>query len=230
MLSISVASVLNDVRVFLNDTNQTYFNNTVLAGPFRIAYRDLRDELFDNQIRVTGETSEAIEITTSMRDIGGPTGPALPTNFVVPVLLWERESGSDADYFLMNEVRTLPKSSVLTAYLQWWTYQNQIIKFLGATTDRQVKIDYIANTLGFPEAPEDRLNVFNCASFLAYRTAGLAAEFQGENAERAASLNANAQGAIDKLINLDVKNQQSMPVRRRPFMANYKRSGGNWPI
>jgi 3-dehydroquinate dehydratase len=162
-----------------------------------------------------------------MTDIGGSTGPALPSTLIVPITLWERLSGTTVDYSRMTPCRTLPKTEVITEYLQYWSYQKQIIKFLGATSDREVKIDYLADNFSVAEDASDRINLFNAKSFLSYRTAALAADFQGENEERATKLNANAQNALDKLLNLDIKNQQNMPARRRPFRASWKSRGIN---
>lgn len=226
MLSISVVSVLDRARFFLNDVNATLFTNDNLLFPFGVAYDDLKEELYDNNIQITSEVSKEYTITTAMKDIGGNTGPALPTNLVVPVTLWERLDGSNDDFTMMSQCRRLPKTDVITGYLQYWAYERQIIKFLGANTNRNVKVDYTGDTLTFITSVNSRINLFNAKSFLSYRTAGLAAQFYGENDTRADTLNGNATLALDKLLNTDIKNQQSMPVRRKPFMANYKRTGG----
>lgn len=226
MLSISVSSILERARFFLNDQNIQYFTNAILSEPFKTAYDDLREECYDNDIRIIAEVSAALEVEAEITDIGGPTGPALPIDFVVPVTLWERPNGTTIDYARMSPFRTLPKVTTLTNYLMYWSYRKQYIEFIGANQDIDVKIDYIGNTLGFPDDAEDRINMFNAKSFLSYRTAALAAQYQGENEERAQGLNSNARQALDKLLNTDIKNQQSMPVRRRPFMASLKRLGG----
>lgn len=226
MLSISVKEVLDRSRFFLNDVNATFFTDDNIFAAFKVAYDDLKEELYDNNVQITNELSQEYTITTDMRDIGGPTGPPLPINLVVPVNLWERQAGTDDDFTLMSQRRYLPKTNVLTAYLQYWSYRKQIIQFLGANQNREVKVDYVGDTLTFVTSVNSQLNLFNCKSFLAYRTGALTAEYMGENSTRADKLNANATSAMDKLINTDVKNQQSMPVRRRPFMANYKRNGG----
>ena len=226
MLSISVKDVLDRARFYLNDLNATMFTDGNLFHAFKPAYDDLKEELYDHNIQITNAESEEYVITTDMRDIGGPTGPALPANLVVPMEVWERLAGTDDDYSLMGQRRYLPKTSVLSAYLQYWSYRKQYIEFLGATTNRDVKIDYVGDTLTFTTSEDSRINLFNAKSFLSYRTGALAAEFFGEDEARAEKLNNNAGKALDKLLNTDIKNQQSMPVRRRPFMARYKRTGG----
>lgn len=225
MLSIPVFSVLDRAAFHLNDVNRTYWTNAILLEPFKNAYDDFKEELIDADIRIMGEVSAALIVTTAMMDIGGPTGPALPSNFVVPITLWERLSGTSNSYDMMAPFKTLPKTEVLTSSLMYWSFRKQFIQFIGATTNRDVKIDYIGDTLSVAEDENDRINAFNAKSFLAYRTAALASEFQGEDEERAAKLNSNAQNALDKLLNTDIKNQQNMPVRRRPFRAAYRSLG-----
>lgn len=227
MLSISVSSVLDRSRFFLNDVGAQIYTNTVLIEPFKVAYDDLKEECYNNDIAVTGEVSKAIVIAIGKTDIGGPTGPALPIDLVVPVTLWERLQGTVNDYVLMGQYRLLPKIGEWASQdLCYWSWHKQYIHFLGAMTTREVKIDYVADTFTIGDKPEGQINVFSAKSFLSYRTAALAAEYNGENTERATSLNNNAQMALDKFLNINVKNEQSMPVRRRPFMSRYKASRG----
>lgn len=226
MLSISVASVLDRAAFFLNDTQRQLFTNAVLIEPFKVAYDDLKEECYNSDIAITGDVSEAFVINIGVTDIGGPSGPALPSNLIVPVALWERDSGTNNDYTLMGQYRELPKTEVQTQWLMYWSYMKQYIQFIAATTARDVKIDFVADNFTIGDTPQGQLNMFTSKSFLSYRTAALAAEWTGENKERADALNGNAQSALDKLININVKNEQSMSVRRRPFMSRYKANGG----
>lgn len=224
MLSIQVTAVLDRSRFFLNDVNGRLFTNAVLIEPFKVAYDDLKEELYDYNIAVTSETSKALTINTGITDIGGPTGPALPRDIIVPTRCWERLAGTSDDYSEMGQFRELPKTSMVSNDLMYWSYRNQYIQFIGASTDRDVKIDYIGDTLSLANAPEGVVNLIQAISFLAYRTGSLAADFIGEDADRAQKLGSNATNALDKLLNVQVKNEQSMPVRRRPFMSQYKRN------
>jgi hypothetical protein len=229
MNSVSVGSVFDRARFFLNDQNIQLYSNAVLAEAFRTAYDDLKEECYNNSLRFVGEVSVALDIDEGMTDIGGDTGPALPINLVVPITLWERPANTDVNYVRMTGVRNLPKTEVIINYLQYWSFNKQIIEFLGANQDQQVKIDYLGDTFGIIRNPEDRLNLFNAKTFLSYRTAALASQFQGENESRADKLNGNARVALDNFLNTDIKNQQNMPVRRRPFRAAWKLFGrSNW--
>lgn len=217
MLQIQVSSVLDRAAFFLNDVNRAYFTNSVLIDPFVAAYDDLREALMDNNVALLDSTSEEYTIALGVTNIGGPGGPPLPTDFIAPYAVWERLAGSTNDYDILEKRQFLPKTSVLTNALTYWAYSKQIIKFIGANTPRNVKIDYIANNLSIAEDPEEMINVFIAKSFLSYRTAALAAEYLGENPDRATTLNGNASRSIETIINTDVKNRQNIQTIRRPF-------------
>lgn len=223
---VTAGSVFNNARFFLNDTGASIYTDTALREPLNVAINDLRTELQDNDISVTSDTSAAIEILSGVTDIGGDTGPALPNDFLVPIQLWEKIANVDMDYLMMDKRDFLPKTWALTSFLQVWTYQNQIIKFLGANGNVDVKIDYRANRIFDVLNSNTQINVINAGSFLGFQTAGYAAEFIGENVGRAQSLYAKAADNLEKLMNLDIKNKQNQITRKRPFMAAYKSRGG----
>lgn len=162
-----------------------------------------------------------------MTDIGGPTGPLLPTDLEEPQEVWERIAGTSTDYIKMTRKDILPKTDIKTAYLEVWAYKGGYIQFLGATGTVEVKIDYVAEPFkGIIDQNSVILYQYERADhFLAFRTAALCAEFIGENPERAASLNAQAQSEMDVILSISIKNQQTAGVRRRPFRGGWKRRG-----
>ena len=224
---ITVANILERAAFFLNDTNRYLFTDEKLLPAFNIALDDLKEEFEDYGISLANQTSSAITITAGETEIGGPNGPALPNDFMVAINLYERSSGTEQDFLKMRKVDFLPKTEVLTGFLIYWTYQNQIIKFLGATADVEVKMDYVANRLVDADTPEAIVVVKNAKSYLSYRTAALAARYSGENETRADSLDGEARRSIDQLLNLDIKQKQNQVTRRLPFRAGFK-SRGYW--
>jgi hypothetical protein len=225
MLSISVSDVLDRAAFYLNDTARNYYTNTVLLEPFKAAYDDLRETLADNGIAIMNDTSAVLTVNAGVTDIGGDTGPKLPINLMVPLSLYERTSGTNNDFALMERRAFLPVITVTTAYLKYWAYQKQVIQLLGATGAVDVKINFIGDNITFADRPEDRINLFNAKSFLSYRTGALAAKFIGEDDERANTLNGEAGRAIELLMGIDIKSQQSTGVVRRPFRGAWKRTG-----
>lgn len=225
LIPATASAIFNRARFFLNDRAANIYNDTVLIEPLNASIDDLREELQDNDASLVQETSAAISIPAGVTSIGGGGSP-LPNDLLVPVALWERTAGTTNDYMQMQKRHPLPKTQTITAFLIYWNYQNQVIKFLGATSDLEVKIDYIANRLFDTVSASSQVDMKQALSFLGTMTAGYAAEFIGENKSRADSLYQRAGRALELVINLDVKNKQNQPHRRRPFMANYKRRGG----
>ena len=220
-----VSDVLLTSATLLNDSAQASFTNAVLFPYLKIAWDELREILEEHNIEITNAVSDALSIVVGVVDIGGNTGPPLPQNLVEIQALHERTSGTSEDYILMVKRTTLPKVVTLTNQLVWWAYEGQKIKFVGANVDRQVKIDYISNGLPDLEAVSSPITLINAKTALEFRTAGLAAEFIGENPTRADSLNNNASGALERALNINIKSEQSIITRRRPFRANYIRRG-----
>lgn len=224
-LPVKAGMIFDQARFFLNDTDAAVYTDTVLLPALKAAYEDLQLEVEDNNIPISNITSEPITITAGVTNIGGPGGPALPTDLVEIVEIYERLAGTTNDYIMMRRRNFLPKTEFQTTYLEVYTWQDQMIKFIGATGDIQVKIDYVGSTLGSIVDKNSQIRLYNCAAYLWYRTAAMAAMYIGENKTRADELNAEALRAIETMESIEIKNQQSNPVRRRPFMSAYKQRG-----
>lgn len=231
MIPIKAGAILDQARFFLNDTQGAVFTNEVLMPALIAANTDLQLECQDNDIPFNNRTSVAITVPAGIKDIGGSTGPALPADLVEIVEMYERVGGTDNDYLLMSRRNFLPKTEQESNYLQVYSWQGQEIKLLGATTDIQVKIDYIGYAPAQIVDENSLIILYNAMSFLWFRTAAHAAEFIGEDKERAVSLNQQAVRCIETMENIQIKHAQSVPIRRRPFMSSYKQkgwSGSNW--
>lgn len=225
MEPVKVGDVYDMARACMNDTIGMQYTNTVLEPYFRIAYDDLKMICEDNNLPFGNQTSAPITVTAGVIDIGGDTGPALPADMIDLIELYERISGTDNDYQMMRNMRFLPKTEQRTMFLEVYAWQNNVIKFIGALSDIQVKIDYVANKLGKLVNENTLITLYNSKNFLGFATASYAARYIGENPTRADSLAGDAGNALEKMENIPVKSQQNMPVRRKPFMANYRQRG-----
>ena len=222
---IKAGEIFNRARFCLNDVNATSFTDSVLLPALKFAYEDLKLECEDNNIPFTNITSSAITVSAGVLNIGGNDGPALPLDLVEVVELYERIAGTTNDFMRMRRRNFLPKTEFQTTYLQIYTWQEQEIKFIGSTSDIEVKIDYVSSNLGDIVDKNTEIRLYNCISFLSFRTAALAANYIGENKTRSDELNSEAVRCIETMENIGIKNQQSEPVRRRPFMSGYKNRG-----
>lgn len=224
--AIAASVVMARAAALLNDSSQAIWTNTVLLPYSQIAWDELAELFEENANPMMNETNTSLTVTTAMTDIGGSTGPALPTDLIEIQTLYERTNGSSEDWQEMKRVTFLPTFVAKSTSLVYWAWMQQIVNFIGATTSRQIRIDYIGLTFAALSGPSSFLAVFNCKNFLAFRTAALTAEFVGEDKVRAASLNQFAQMALDRILNISAKGQQNTPVRRRPFNATYRSNRG----
>lgn len=218
----SAGSIMNDAAVLLNDAARTNFTYTVQVPYINMALNELQEELELNNIPSTNETSAIIPITTLQTDIGGATGPALPTDLIEIQQLWERKTGTTSDFIPMFKYEFLPKTSVKGSNLGIWSWQKQIINFLGATNNTDVMIDYVGSVQGAVADENTSIVFINSKSFLTYRTAALVARFVGENPTRADELDAFCILARDRAVGISVKGKQAIATRRRPFRASRK--------
>lgn len=220
--------VMDRAAALLNDTAKNVYSYTAQLPYLNIAIDELA-ELFElNNIPSSNKLSATVTITTAMTDWGGSTGPALPTDLIEIQELYEKDYNVVEDWIPMTRKEYLPAYVVLLQSLVYWTWQNQIIYFLGATTSRNVRMDYIAKPIANVSSTtgNDTISTINCKSFLAYRTASLCAEYIDTDEARASALAKDAVAALDRTLSISVKGRQSIATRRRPFMAAYKiRSG-----
>ena len=221
-LPVKAGEVFDKARFFLNDTVSAVFTDTVLLPALQIAIEDLRLECEDNNIPFTNVTSAAILVPTGVQSIGGDGGPALPTDLVEIVEMYERIAGTTNDFIQMRRRNFIPKTEFQTTYLEIYTWQKQVVNFIGSTSDIEVKIDYVGNSLNQVVNANSEILIYNSISFLWFRTAALAANYIGENKTRSDELNIESVRCIETMENIGIKNQQSMPIRRRPFMSSYR--------
>jgi len=214
--------VMDRSASLLNDTARSIFTYVAQIPYLNMAMDELQELMEQNNVPVTEETSTSINISLGTTSLSFTTNPALPSNLIEIQRLWERLQGSTEDWQPMNRKDYLPSLVTQTASLVNWIWQNQQIEFIGATTNRNLRIDYIASRLPVVETENTVIELINARSFLAYRNAGLCAQFIGENSERAEALNTMAILSFDRFVVINTKGRQSNPVRRRPFMANYR--------
>lgn len=228
MLPVTAGSIMETVAALLNDTDRQVYTDAVILPYIQLAMNDLSLKLEDYNIAITNITSEPITITAGVLDIGGDSGPALPQDLVEILSISERTAGTTNDFAMMSRRQFIPETDIRTAYLQVWSWQDQIVKFIGANGDIEVKLNYIGNTAGAIIDESSLIKFFNAQSYLQYRTAGHCAMYIGENQARATTLYLEAEDKLDSTLNIGIKSTQGIRTRRRPFRARFK-SNGSYP-
>lgn len=209
-MSYTAGDVLNLAAPLLNDRNKTRYTDEVMLPYLRIASDEL-DLEFHN---------ENIESHNAVCDIAvdiGEESLTLPCRFFLPIRLYERlqTSTNDDDFTPMTE-RSFEPNATAVSSLDVWAFRQGAIKFVGALTDRTVRLHF-KQSLGTLVDEDAAVTVSKAKNFLSFRTAALCAEFIGRNTTISNGLNAQAAINLDALTTAYVKNRQGVRVRRRPF-------------
>lgn len=219
------ADIMNRSAVLLNDSTLSSFTYVAQIPYLNMAIDELQEILEENNVPITNKVSSILSIVVGITTINSTTTPALPTDLIEIQALYERLSGTTDSFLPMERREFLPEITTITSELQYWAWIGEEIKFIGANTNRDVKIEYVASKITAVTSSTNTIAVINSKSFLAYRTAALCAAFIGENPNRSAELNVHAQNAIERMVNISTKSRQAIVTRRRPFMASYKNRG-----
>lgn len=209
------SEVTAEAAVLLNDASQTLWTNTVLLPFLSKANDELERELQLNGIETI------IKVTTDVAVNTGVLTISAPADMFLPLTMYEKAATGTEKYQLMTRIQHLPDIQQ-TNSLDYWVYETDLFKFVGALTNRLVRLEYIRFVTTITAAGTT-IDIGKAAkTALAARTAELAAGYIGENPERAAVLHDDAETAKSIYIRLCSKNMQGLGTRRRPYRAGVK--------
>ena len=197
----------------LNDFGLTSWTKERLIVHCFQAHRQLQVKLALNGLPIMKEISAVITV------LAGATGLGVnqPANLLEPKTLWERAAGSGETFVQMIEKGWEPESTQVESLI-YWTWRGDLIKFVGATSNREVKVRFLGG-IDVPEADEDSLGFMFAENYLIPETAALAAGSLG-NTEIFAACDAIAERNIDEVIRFNIKGQQGLPTRRKPYRSS----------
>lgn len=218
-MSTTAGTIMDRSASFLNDANKTLFNYAVQTPFLNAAIDELQEGMQLNSVHFVNQMSPIISVLKGDVTIA-PVN--MPPNLITPQGLLEREVGSCVPFVTMTKLEFLLFDQGQQNSLNVWTWQNQKINFIGALTDREVMINYVAAALTSIVASTDVITLFNCESFLAYRTAGLQAILIGENKTRADELNQFADMAMERFLRINSKGNTAIIMPRKPYQATFK--------
>ena len=227
-VDLVASTVLAKSATLLNDTARTVYTYTAVLPYLQIALQELQEHFELNNIPSTQLTSALINIPAGTTQIiyNGIGVPALPSDMIEPMQLWEREAGIDP-YVPMSRRDYIPHQfeGTLVSKFSFFIWENNAIKFLPTNRSNDVKIDYLKTIFSALVDENSLIDCINGATFLEYRTAALCAEFIERNNSSANALNGYAVMALDRATGIGVKGKQTIHSRRRPFRAAYKKRG-----
>jgi hypothetical protein len=215
-----------------NDAAKSQYTYAVQLPYLNMALQELQEYFELNNIPVTDTLSAVMTIPAGVDHIGFSPDipvvdtPYLPGDLIEPKVLWERQ-------FNVNPYTPMTKLDFLPRYMEgveinqfiYFVWQDQEVRVMPANQINQIKMDYIRNLFSEFEETDgtDEINIINSKTFLEYRTAGLCAQFIGENKTRADDLNNFAGLGMDRTVGIGTKGRQAINIRHRPFRSSYKR-------
>jgi hypothetical protein len=218
--------VLNLARALLNDTAGAVFTDALLMPLLNSAYRGLQRELAENGVSVLIEQQDldlepdpASGITSV--EISDASSPQLPSDCLMPHMLWERAMSNTTDVFVPMEKFTSGGGMLNlqpSTYLRLWEWREDKINLIGATQAITVRMRY-EKVLPELTLGTDPVQIRASIDPLAFASAALAARSRGARA-LAQDLLATAQMATENLIERYVRPEQTKGRRRRPYSSH----------
>jgi hypothetical protein len=210
-------------RALVNDTSGAVFTDTVLMPLLNSAYRGLQRELAENGVSVLMEQqdleldqNDSTGVTNT--EISDVSSPQLPTDCLMPHVLWERATANAGDVFVPMEKFTRGGGMLNlqpSTYLRLWEWREDKINLIGATQSITVRVRY-EKVLPSLTLGTDPVQIRSATDALGYATAALAARSRGARA-LAVDLLGAAQTAIENLINRYIRPEQTTGRRRKPY-------------
>jgi len=210
-------------RALVNDTAASVFTDGLLMPLLNSAYRGLQRELAENGVSVLAEQQDIplpVNGSTGVTntELSDVSSPQLPTDCLMPHMLWERVTANSADVFVPMEKFTSGGSMLNlqpSSYLRLWEWREDKINLVGATQAITVRMRY-EKILPQLTLGTDPVQIRSASDPLGYATAALAARSRGARA-LAADLLGAAQLATEKLIQRYIRPEQIKGRRRKPY-------------
>src|SRR5262245_25200457 len=210
-MALLASTLLAEIKPLLNDPQGLVYSDSALLPLLSKAYRELQTRLSRAGMGVTKEVAERVPVDANVTFLGD--GAGLPTGILYPVELKEAPRGAPLQNFFLMDERNWEPNLERVSELRLWTWREEQIKFVGATTDRDVYIRYVKGLTPITDV-NSPIQILNSELFLEARAAAIAAAVLGENTTRAGVLNQDAEMWYDVLIGGLVKRGQRHPVRR----------------
>lgn len=211
-MAILASNILSGAKPLLNDPQGIIYTDTVLLPFLNKAHRELQQKLARSGKQQLREKSAVISVPSGTVRLGD--GALLPADLIFPIALMEKPQGGTVDQYVDMDERDWENDETQQTELRMWAWREDEIKFVGATTNRDVLIKY-RKGLSPIVATSTPIGILDSETFLESRTAALAAAFIGENYDRAKALDDDASAAFDILNGTNTLNRQRQPVRRR---------------
>ena len=228
MASATLNDIVAKVQNLVNDSVPQVYTLAVLLPYINMAQDELADELRNHGVGYTKFISSTLSVTAGTTALNQGSSPALPTNLVDIVSIYERPAGGAEQDFVLCQGPMgpggLPNFNPLTI-LGFWdlvmdSTNGPTVQFNpagGATTNREIRIIYYGDVVPFA-AGGDKSMFYGAQNALSYKTASLVAGSRGATAD-AQAFDAIWTKGKDRYCSEMVKENQSRPTRRNPYLG-----------
>ena len=238
---VSLETVMNLIRAVANDMIYSSAGE-ILTDQANITLPLLNDALewFQNEMNNHGVDSFTKQtILTPLTPVTGPnsTDPAtqvwiddtgyfdsveyhiapqlqLPPDLLVPLNLWERQTGSQEDFLLMVETPDGLPSVVPNDRFGVWQWLTDRLLMPGAVQSNDLRLRYTGSLAMFVST-EDILYFRGATGSLAYKM--VSTYMTSKNPEASQNAMAEAEKRMNQLVTRSARMQQRMPVIRQSY-------------
>jgi hypothetical protein len=216
-MNATVKDALVIARSLLMDDIGSIWTDAVLFPKVKQAHQELVAKLNLNGIAVQIQTTVRITIPIGQLNMG-VTGP---TDIIRVIEIHELATGDPIENAIRMTKQDFMPYVPQDTTLRYWTYNLEQVQFLGATTSRDIIMHYLRQPAP-PIEVNSTLDFDMSEIYIGPRVAALSVATKDPNLF--SMTNQIAEENLSLLVRTQVKGDQSLPVRRRPF--SYMRRRG----
>ena len=239
----SVDTVLNFTRARINDSILSISGNlladsqpytfTLLNAAFRHLQEDLANAgcpAFINEgvlfnLPIVAFNDPVVQVWMSCQYFFDGSSyydsPVLPFDCILPLRIWERQSGTQNQFTQVNPVNDGLPDNVKTNYLGLWDWRQNAIYMPGALIERDIRVRYASYLPDIASSGSALVPIIRCADALANY---VAAEFGFSRGSPDATAVGNSflaagQMAMKRMINRDARREQRGNHRKQGYSS-----------
>jgi hypothetical protein len=212
-------------RTLLNDDEANNWPDWKLHRKAITAFEELEAELIVAGIPIIQAVSQIMTVPAMVYDdinLDLSTVVGYPTDMIIPIWMKERQLGQrNQDFVDMVEVDFIPNIDI-DVYLHYWCWYQNTIMLRGCYNPVEVELRY-QRYLPIPQVNTDSLIVPLGQLYLSNRIAALAYQSTG-NRQMWIDLSTTASSNLSRILDMNIKELQDMPAKRRPYHRGYGRN------
>jgi len=210
---------MDEAAALMNDAGKYTWGYPQLLPYLRRAHSTLELHLFLNGVRSLKEVSAIIPVLG-----GSPTIDDLPLDFVQVISMEERALNSTDAFYPVSESDW--EQDLKVDSIMYWNWREDGLKINPPNINREIRLRYRKGLTPI-QSENTNIPILLSKGYLSAKCAANASAFGASNIERAAILNTEAGECLTMLVNSEIRNQQGVKFRRRPYGASRRaRRGG----